>query len=47
MDAHNINLDAQNVTVDTFSQTSNTQRENKNKILTSEKLDKLYALAET
>ena len=34
-------VDAQNVTVDNFSQTSNTQRENKNKILTSEKLDKL------
>ena len=38
-DAHNITLDAQNITAGTFSQTSNTQRENANAILTSEKLD--------
>ena len=33
--------------MDTFSQTSNTQRENKNTILTSEKRDKSDTLAET
>ena len=47
LDAHNITLDSHNITVDTFSQTSNTQRENSNAILTSEKLDKSDALAET
>ena len=41
--SHTITLDAHNVTVDTFSQTSNTQRG----ILTIENLDKLDALAET
>ena len=46
LDAHYIILDAHNVTVDNFSQTSNTQRENSNAILTSEKLDKSDALAE-
>ena len=39
--------DAHNVTVDTFSQTPNTQRDNANTILKSEKLDKLDTLAET
>ena len=39
-------MDAQNVSVDTFSQKSNTQRENANKILTSEKVDESDALAE-
>ena len=39
--------DAHNVTVDTFSQTPNTQRENENTILTSEKRDKSDARAET
>ena len=38
--------DANNVTVDTFSHTSNTQRENTNTIFTSEKLDKLDKLSE-
>ena len=47
LDAHNITLDANNRTADTFSPTSNTQRYNTNAILTSEKLDKLDALAET
>ena len=46
-DAHNITVDAHNVTADNFSQTSNTQRENENAILTSEKLDKSDALAAT
>ena len=43
-------VDAHNVTVDTFSQThvtSNTQGENENKILTSEKRNKSDALADT
>ena len=39
-------MDAQNITTDTFSQTSNTQIENSNAILTSGKLDKSYDLAE-
>ena len=38
---------AHNITADTFSHTSNTQRENANVILTSEKLDKSDDLAET
>ena len=46
-DAHNITSDAQNVTADTFIQTPNTQRNNVNTILTSEKLDKSDELAET
>ena len=46
-DANNITLDAHNVTVYTFSHTSNTQREKEKKILISEKLDKLDALEET
>ena len=46
-DAHNVTLDAHNVTADNFSQMSNTLRENANAILTSEKLDKSYELAET
>ena len=43
-------LDAQNVTADNFSQTPvtpNTQRENENAILTSERLNNSDALAET
>ena len=40
-------MDAHNVTADTFSQTSNTQRENANAILTSEKLNISDDLAET
>ena len=47
LDAHNITSDAHNVTVDNFIQTSNTQRDNANAILTRERLDKLYALEET
>ena len=39
--------DTHNVTVDTFSNTSNTQRENANTIFTSEKLYKSGDLAET
>ena len=46
-DAHNITSDAHNVNVDTLSQVSNTQRDNENMILTSEKQDKSDALAET
>ena len=46
-DANYITSYSHNLTVDTFSQTSNTQRENKNTILTSEKRYKLDALAET
>ena len=38
--------DAHNVTANTFSQTSNTQRENANGILKSDKLDKSDKLAE-
>ena len=38
---------AQNVTVDTFSQASNTQRDHANMILTSEKQDKSNDLEET
>ena len=40
-------MDAHNVTAYTFSQKFNTQRENANAILKSEKLDKLDELAET
>ena len=40
-------LDANNVTADTFSHTSNTQRENVNAIFTSKKLDKLDKLVDT
>ena len=43
-------VDAHNITMDTFIQmpvTSNTQGENENKILTSQKRNKLDALAET
>ena len=39
-------MDAHNVSVDTFSHISNTQRDNENTILKIEKLDKLDALAE-
>ena len=39
--------DSNNLTVDTFSHTSNTQIENANEIFTSEKLDKLYKLEDT
>ena len=39
-------VDAHNITVDTFSQKSNTQRDNANTILTREKLDKLDGLVE-
>ena len=46
-DARNITLDAHNVTAGNFIQTSNTQRENENTILRSEKLDKLDDLVET
>ena len=38
--------DSNNVTVDTFSHASNTQRENENAIFTSEKLDKLNGLVD-
>ena len=47
-DAHKITLDAHNVTADNFSQmtdTPNTQGEDENAILTSERLYKLDALA--
>ena len=44
---HNITAGAHKVTVDHFSQIPNTQRENENTILTSEKQDKLDALEET
>ena len=47
MDDYNITLDSHSVTEDNFRHTSNTQRENANKILTSEKVDKSDALAET
>ena len=46
-DAHNMTSDAHNVTLVTFSQTSNAQRENANVILTSEKLDKSNDLVKT
>ena len=39
-------MDTNNVTVDTFGHTSNTQRENVNAILTSENLDKSDVLTE-
>ena len=39
-------LDANNVTVDTFSHMPNTQRDNANTIFTSEKLDKSDDLAD-
>ena len=38
--------DANNITVDTFSHAYNTLRDNANTIFTSEKLDKLYKLAD-
>ena len=38
--------DSNNVTVDTFSHMSNTQKENVNMIFTSEKLDKSYELVD-
>ena len=47
MDAHNTTLDAHHVTMDTFSQMTNTQREKENAILISEKQDKSDALKET
>ena len=40
-------LDANNVPAETFSHSSNTQRENANTIFTSEKLDKWNKLADT
>ena len=40
-------LDSHNITADNFSHASNTQRDNANTILTTEKLDKLYNLEET
>ena len=46
MDEESIS-DANNVTADTFSHTSNTQRENANTIFTSDKLDKSDELADT
>ena len=46
MGAHNITSDAHNVTVDTFSQKSHTQKDNENMILKSDKLDKSDALEE-
>ena len=46
MDEESIS-DANNVTADTFSHTSNTQRENANSIFISEKLDKSDELADT
>ena len=49
-DARNINLDAQNVTMNNFCHspvTTNTQRENTNTILTSERINYLDVLAET
>ena len=46
-DAYNKTSDDHNLTVGTFSQAPNTQRDNTNAILKSEKLDKLYALEET
>ena len=39
-------LYANNITADTFSHTSNIQRENENVIFTSEKLDKPYKLTD-
>ena len=39
-------MGANNVTGDTFSHTSNTQRENANTIFTSKKLDQLDELAD-
>ena len=44
--AHRIALDSQNITTDASGHTSNTQRENANEILTSEKLYKLGMMAE-
>ena len=46
MDEESI-LDANNLTADDFSHTSNTQRENSNAIFKSDKLDKLDELEET
>ena len=40
-------MNAHNANADTFSRTSNTQRENRNAIFTSEKLEKLDKLANT
>ena len=40
-------LDSHNITVDTFSYASNKQKENKNEIFTSEKLNKPDDLSET
>ena len=45
MDEESI-LDANNVTADTFSHTSNTQRENATALFTSEKLDTSVDLAD-
>ena len=45
MDKESI-FDANNVTVDTFSHTSNKQKENANAIFTSENLDKLDNLSD-
>ena len=42
--SHTITLDAHNVTVDTFSQTSNTQKDNENMILKSDELDRSDAV---
>ena len=39
-------VDANNITADTFSHASNTQRENANTVFTSEKLDKSYELVD-
>ena len=38
--------DSKNVTADTFSRASNTQRKNSNAIFTNEKLDKSYELVD-
>ena len=40
-------MDSNNVTAETFSHASNTQRENVNAIFTSENLDKLDELVDT
>ena len=47
LDSHNITSYSHNVIADTFSQTSNTQIENANAILTSEDLNKSDKLVET
>ena len=46
MDEESIS-DANNITVDTFSHASNTQRDHSNAIFTSEKLEKSDELADT